>query len=45
MAGVTVVDIFVDALSLSWPLEILAYEFQGSFAARVSHGLRVMVVS
>jgi len=45
MADVTVVDISVDILSLSWPVEISAIKFQGSCAARVSHGLRIMVVS
>jgi len=36
MAGVTVVDVSVDVLSLSWPVEISANEFQGSCSARVS---------
>ena len=45
MAGVTVVDVSVDILSLPWPLEISANEFQGSCSARMSRGLRIMVVS
>ena len=42
---VTVVDVSVDILSLSWSVEILANEFQGSCSAQVSRGLHVMVVS
>jgi len=45
MAGVTVVDVSVDVLLLPWPVVASANEFQGSCSARVSHGLRVMVVS
>jgi len=45
MAGVTMVDVSVDVLSLSWPVEISANEFQSSCSARVFSGLRVMVVS
>jgi len=45
MAGVTVVDVSVDVLSLSWSVEISANEFQGSCSARVSRSLCVMVVS
>jgi len=44
MAGITVVDVSVDVLSLSWPVEVSANEFQGSCSARVSRGVRVMVV-
>jgi len=45
MAGVTVVDVSVDVLSLPWPVEISANKFQGSCLAQVSRGLHVMVVS
>jgi len=45
MAGVTVVDVSVDVLSLPWPVEISANKFKGSCLAWVSRGLRVMVVS
>ena len=38
MAGVIVVDVSVDVLSLPWPVEALANEFQGSGSARVSRG-------
>ena len=44
-AGVTVVDVSVDIFSLLWPVKVSANKFQGSCAARVSRGLRVMVVS
>ena len=45
LAGVTVVDISVYILSLPWPVEILADEFQGSCSARVSPDSHVVVVS
>ena len=45
MAGVTVVDISVDVLSLPWPVEVSANEFQGSCSAQVSCSLHIMVVS
>ena len=39
------VDVSVDVLSLTRPVEISANEFQGSCPARVSRGLHVVVVS
>jgi len=44
-AGVVVVDVSMDISSFLWPVEVSANEFQGSCAARVFRGLRVMVVS